>query len=820
MKVLNLEAKNIRGIKNIKIEPKGQNVVVFGPNGTGKSAIVDAIDFLLTGKISRLTGEGTKGLSLKEHGCHVDCRKNLKNTVVVAKVEVDGKEVVMKRSINKPSYLKVEPKKCENLVEPYLGTAALGLHILSRREILRYITAEAGKRAKEIMSLLNLTDIENIRATLVTVKNEAKEDFKRLQSSLEIAKSEVSRLLSLDRFSEEASLNKVNELREVLHGSKITQLSPEKIKENLAPRPFWTIEGALTREQIWNTIKELRSLLQSKDDIAEKELGLRTLLEEVEKEAKFKQYLLYERLFEAGISLVDSTNVCPLCGRKWEVGDFKVYLEEKKKETEVAKGKQAKIDEMSTSIKVNLDLLETNIADCMKAHKQFNLKVVDEKELKDCLLALERWLEVMIKPLDSFEANEWPPSSLQEILGSPFLEIKMLAPLEKALKEVGELLSKQQLAWDTLTKMEDHWKRYQQTLEEKETGKILKNRAEKTLDHFEKSRDFVLEKIYDAVQGKFEEYYKIIHSEDETKFKSKISQVGPELNFEVDFYQRGMFPPHALNSEGHQDSMGLCLFFALNNYLVKDAIKVIVLDDVIMSIDCTHRRAICQLLKKAFPDKQYIITTHDNAWAKQLKTEGVITTHKNMMHFVNWNIDTGPIFEMEKDFWDRVQEDLDKNDIPAAAHRLRRNAECFFENVCDFLIAKIPYKGHHQWELGDFAPAAISAYKRYLRRAKANFKKMHQLDKFEELDELEKKSTDIIGKSQIEQWIVNANVHYNRWEEFNKNDFGPVVKAFKDLFGLFVCNSCGRMISKSEAKGEVSKDIVSCDCGKVFWNIQ
>lgn len=819
MRVLSLEVKNIRGIKNIKIEPEGQNVVVFGPNGAGKSAIVDAIDFMLTGKISRLTGEGTKGLSLREHGCHVDSREDLKKTVVIAKVEIDGKKIVMKRSISKPSFLKVEPKEHEDLVKPYLETATLGLHILSRRDILKYITAEAGKRAKEILSLLNLTNIENLRATLVTIKNEAKESFKHAESNFEVAKGEVSKLLSLDPFSKEASLDKVNELRETLHGSKIAQLSPEEIKKDLIPFPFGIIEGALTREQIENTIKEIRSLLESRGSVIAKELELRTLLEDVVKETKFKQILLYEKLFELGISLVDPSNICPLCGRKWEVGDLKTYLEEKKKETEVAKGKQAKIDEISSFIKIKSDLLKKDIADCMKAHKQFNLEVIDEKELKNYSSALEYWSEVTVKPLDYFEGNKWPTSSLQDIFGPAFLEIKILAPLEKALKEAGEKLSKQQLAWDTLTRMEDHWRRFQQTLIEKKASKLFKDRAEAALNHFEKSRDVILEKIYDSVQGDFEKYYKTIHGDDERKFASKFSHIGAELNFDVDFYQRGMFPPHALHSEGHQDSMGLCLFFALSNYLIKDTLNLIILDDVIMSIDCIHRRAVCQLLKK-MPDKQYIITTHDNAWAKQLKTEGIVATQKNMIHFVNWNIDTGPIFELEKDFWDRIKEDLDKNDIPAAAHRLRRNAECFFENVCDFLIAQVPYKGHHQWELGDFAHAAISAYKKYLRKAKSNFKKMHQIDKFKELEELERKATGIIGRSQIEQWIINANVHYNRWEEFNKNDFEPVVGAFKELFELFICKSCGMFITRSETKGTTPKDIVTCNCGKIFWNIQ
>jgi len=819
MKILNLKIKNIRGIKNIKVQPDGKSIVVFGPNGVGKSAIVDAVDFLLSGKISRLIGEGTKCLNLKEHGCHVDSRDDLKNTVVTATVEVDSKKIVIERSINKPSSLKVKPKEDKALVESYLRVAALGQYILSRREILKYITAEAGKRAKEIMSLLDLMDIENTRSTFVTVKNEAETSFKHTESNFNIARSEVSNLLSLTSFSEKGALDKVNELREVLGGSKIAELSPKKIKENLKPYPFGTKEETLSKDQIENTIKEIRSLVQEKDEVAKKESELKILLEEVKKEAKIKQYSLYKKLFEAGITLVDESNVCPLCGRKWEEGDFKTYLDGKKKETDVAKEKQEKIDELSIYIKKKVDLFKNDLANLVKTHGQFKLKTTDDKELEECNFLLDSWSDSMDKPVESFEIDKWPSSLLADVFGVSFLESKVLVPLDDTLKKVGQQLSNQQDAWDTLTKMEDKGKRYKDALVAKEESGLVKNRASSVLTYFEKARDEVLESIYDAVKDNFDEYYRTIHSEDEQKFVSKISHVKAELIFEVDFFERGMFPPHALHSEGHQDSMGLCLFFALNKYLMKDAIKIVVLDDVVMSIDRSHRRAVCQLLKKFFPDKQLIITTHDTAWAKQLRTEGVVN-QKNMIHFVNWNIDTGPIFELDKDLWDRIKEDLDKNDVPSAAHKLRRNAECFFENICDFLNAKLPYKGHHQWELGDYAPAAISAYKEYLKKAKSNFQKMKQQAKFDKLTKLESKANDIIARSQIEQWIINENVHYNKWADFSKEDFKPVVDAFKELFALFSCTTCGNTIELTHSKGKEPKTIISCGCGEIFWNIQ
>lgn len=821
MKILELEIKNIRGIKSIKLSPQGENVVVFGPNGTGKSAIVDSIDFLLTGKISRLTGEGSKKLFLKEHGPHVDSRNNLKDTVVRAKIEIENKIVVLERSVNKPTNLKIEPEADKDLTLSYLGMAELGQHILSRREILRYVTAEAGKRAKEIQGLLDLTEIENLRALLVSIDNEAESESKRSESDFNIAKSEISKLLSLVQFSEGDTLNKINDLRAILKGTKISlaELTPEKIKEGLSPSPFSGKKDVLTVDEVENNVSEIRDFIQKKEEVIGKESELKAVLKEILQEIKLKQYSLYKRLFETGIKLIDETNVCPLCGRKWEEGDFKTFLDERIKDTEVAQEKQTKISNVSSVLKQKVDLFRSDVENLLKAHKQFDLKVIDEKEASGYLSDLKSWSEAMINPVETFENNKWPSTDISNIFDNAFLKDKLLPPIEDTLKKAGQQLSKSQVAWDTLTKMEDKWKRYKEELDKKETAELFKNRAKALLKSFEEARDSVLKSIYDAIKDNFNEYYKTIHSEDEKAFSSKIKHEGAELIFEVDFYGRGLFPPHALHSEGHQDSMGVCLFFALNKYLTQDAIKLIILDDVVMSIDRSHRRGFCSLLKKCFPGRQFIITTHDAAWAKQLKTEGVVKL-KNMVHFVYWNIETGPIFELEKDLWDRIEEDLKKNDVPSAAHKLRYNAECYFEHVCDFLNARVPYKGHHQWELGDFAPSAISIYKEYLKKAKAVSQKLKQPEKVEELNKLEAKANEIINKSQVEQWIVNANVHYNRWDVFTKEDFKPVVEAFKDLFGLFTCSSCGSIISISYGKGVSPKTIVSCGCGKLFWNIE
>src|ERR1700685_2894344 len=69
-----LTIHEFRGIRDLTLDLGCANFAVCGPNGTGKSGIVDALEFALTGDISRLAGSGTGGLSVKEHGPHVDSR--------------------------------------------------------------------------------------------------------------------------------------------------------------------------------------------------------------------------------------------------------------------------------------------------------------------------------------------------------------------------------------------------------------------------------------------------------------------------------------------------------------------------------------------------------------------------------------------------------------------------------------------------------------------------------------------------------------------------------------------------------------------------
>lgn len=137
--------------------------------------------------------------------------------------------------------------------------------------------------------------------------------------------------------------------------------------------------------------------------------------------------------------------------------------------------------------------------------------------------------------------------------------------------------------------------------------------------------------------------------------------------------------------------------------------------------------------------------------------------------------------------------------------------------VCDALEAPVTYKLNARWELGDFLPAAMGRYRNLLKQAKKSAQSWGDKERFDALQELDSTVGQIYSRSQAEQWAVNANVHYNNWADFSEKDFRPVVEAFQDLFGLFLCGNCGGMLRLT--KVGITPISVRCNCGKVDWNL-
>ena len=295
-----------------------------------------------------------------------------------------------------------------------------------------------------------------------------------------------------------------------------------------------------------------------------------------------------------------------------------------------------------------------------------------------------------------------------------------------------------------------------------------------------------LNNLYEEVQKDFSTFYRAINEDDEGKFTAKLTPSDGSLGLDVNFYDRGLFPPGAFHSEGHQDGMGVCLYLALMKRLFGTRFTFALLDDVVMSVDAGHRYQFCKLLKTHFPDTQFVITTHDRLWAEQMKSAGLVSG-KTSLAFHSWTIDTGPLVESNVEIWQEIATALGKGKVEAAAAALRHHLEYVSRHLADQLGATPQFRADGNYELGELLPSVLKRMKDLCGKAA---EAAQSWGKSVEREVAATRKTALSTSNaalNVEQWAVNKAVHYNAWANFGKKDFEPVVTAYKELLACFSC---------------------------------
>jgi len=315
MKLLELEIENIRGIKHVLLTPNGENMVIWGPNGAGKSAVVDAIDFLFTGQISSLIGAGTAGITLKNHGPHIDQRPV--DAFVRAKIQIDGVDepIKLERKMSSPKRL-LYPEEYKARVKTILEVAARGQNVLSRRQILKYVAAEPSRRAAEVQALLNLREIEDIRKALGKTQRTADSEYKNAQIRVEASQKDVQTTLNLSSFSMGGVLDKINELRRVLGGGPLTELTISSFKAGITAPSARPPPSGINPEMVKSDANALMERIKPVEPfVSKKDEDLRRLVKELREDEHLRRELASRKLIEMGLTLLDEEGACPLCGK-------------------------------------------------------------------------------------------------------------------------------------------------------------------------------------------------------------------------------------------------------------------------------------------------------------------------------------------------------------------------------------------------------------------------------------------------------------------------------------------------------------------------
>ncbi|GFM16396.1 MULTISPECIES: ATP-binding protein [Mycobacteriaceae] len=808
-----IHVEEFRGIRLLDLRLDGQSFVVAGPNGSGKSGVVDAIDFALTGSVARLSGAGTGGVSLAKHGPHVHQRDNPAAASVALTIvdSASGQTGVLTRCVKTAATYKLEPDTPE-LHSAVDWAAQHPELILSRREVIKYVYTEPGKRAQEVQALLKLDRIDETRRLLRTAMARSASDEKQATTEVGNAEDALRRHLDLTTLLESQVLGAVNQHRQVLGIAPLDSLQPDTdltVGAQVAGE-----HSSFNKASALQDVNELSAFATDHPELDNAALDLAQALAELEDDPSILHALTHRELIEAGLPLVTEA-ACPLCDQPWEDAEtLRLHLQGKLSRSEAAKTLERRILLAAARLKGQVQRAEALI----RAAQPHALKVGrndDQAVLVDWLADLAAFAAV----LDHLTTIR---EQATRVGANPLALPPGLTALLAGVRQDIEALPDQSAtanARSALTVAHERWTRLRQARATHIKASAAHSTAKAVYEIYNDVADTELTRLYTTVEHDFSDYYRRINADDESSFKAGLAPSAGKLDLEVDFYGLGMFPPMAYHSEGHQDGMGVCLYLALIRQLLHDDFRLAVLDDVVTSVDTNHRRQFCSLLKDVFPDVQFILTTHDEVWARQMQSSGLIGS-KAHARFHGWTVDRGPVYGQGEDLWTQIDADLADDDVPGAAHKLRRNLEASMADIVAALQGKVIYRPDNNYELGALFSAAKGRHGDLLKKAGSSADKWNNQAGKQQVEDLKAARQQAMLAQDEENWAINALVHNNDWASMSKADFAPVVAACKDFLKLFKCtnSACGGWLYVSGSPGR--EDALRCPCGALNLNLR
>ena len=348
-----------------------------------------------------------------------------------------------------------------------------------------------------------------------------------------------------EEFSEEETLEYLNQRRAMLGGAPLNQLQ-SPILSNIN-RPSGSSIGVNLTLLLGN-LKRVRDYISQEKDWEKWGDEYETITKKLVDGPG-------EQLKLARMGLKLAGDQCPLCDTLWDEADLRQHLEGKISSLEVAARYLDRKEEIEKDVSQLLKVSRASLEELVNHLKPLGL--TGEIEV------LLEWEQELTRLEKQLEQDQYPPFKVPSTIE------KILDRVEDTAQKYDQEPSPEEEAWDTLNRLEDKIQGYLEALEKTKETEKNHHQSEILLNSFIKSRDEVLNSLYQKIKDRFVELYQELHGEDEIDFDAVLSLQGGGVEFQVDFHGRGVNPPHALHSEGHQDSMGICLYLSLAEQLTE-----------------------------------------------------------------------------------------------------------------------------------------------------------------------------------------------------------------------------------------------------------
>ena len=655
----------------IELDGSKPMVVLFGENGTGKSTIVDALDFVCNESIGSLgersTGSSSKLLFMPSIGRPA---AELQATITSGEDTwvgtLKGRDTVVTGPHNRPR-----------------------VHILRRNKLTQLVDAKPSERYEVLRKFVGVTNVEAAEDSL----DRAVKDAKKRMDDYAGRKAEADRAL---RQLWEA---------EGRHGSDPLSWAAGMAATDLSSLEATVAEIEEMLRHIANAVQLVEQRSNSEAALAEKKRQLALIADErgaaardgVPEDELVTVLTMVNRLLEPPCE----PHACPVCQQPVVGAELRQQLAERiaamqgqLDRTHRLAAAQKMVEQAEAVLSGQVAAIITEAGAIVR-----KLRASRRGSIQRASIDWARF-DALLQPVVS------PTSALtplaEEAIG---IALTIRGPLDQertaAQRHIG-MMHAIRGYYTTVTTAETRARGEERVYKALAAALAL---ARKTRLHYTGD-------ILTTVEDECNRLYRHLHPGESIgplTLRMNEKQRGSILQ-SIGFEGHESVPPQAYFSEAHLDTLGFCLFLAIAKYH-SGSQAIIVLDDVFTSVDAGHLGRMVELLAvESRYFAQMIVATHYRQWKNRFSNARGFAANAQLINLRPWSRGTGVRADKALVAVDELRQALQSADIDRQAVSSR--ASLLLAEILDSLTVqyacRVPRRAENEYTLAELLQATTA----------------------------------------------------------------------------------------------------------------
>lgn len=758
-----------------------KNVVVYGANGSGKSSFVDAVEYVISnGKIRHLAHE----YSGRRQEKAIRNTQAPRDSVSKCRICFDDRSYISAEiKSNGICALESDPVSLKDDVQSW----SLENHLLRQDEVARFISLRKGDKYSALLPLLGLNSLEH-----------AAENLKQLREHV-VSESKVEFVRNhLARLTERTSRHCVGPTAQyALNGLKTLA---EKYAITDCSEEIPTLGGRLVKEieeridHLKPTYDRYSAISQMLgEDLTGKAASLATTIES----AKGK----IDALLDSRIAVLESTSsfgkalidlddevTCPSCGRSLVARDLVNHVA---RELDTLRDSRALRDTIRTKRRELLESLDRTLLKAKDPALVDWLRLDDQENIAETIRRLDSLIGVR-------HDTEWKKEDFATLETTAAKLVKSLSKEAKRVPSpVKEFLEDREAV--TVSLLVPGILVMQNYAAKVEGLSGIFREGEKLVrEEIAKRTNDIIEQISVEVQRL---WLKLHPKEAIEQIRLYVpADADAAIDIALKFFGTEQLSPRLTLSEGHRNSLGLCIFLALA--LKAGLNHPIILDDIVSSLDRDHRGLLVDLITEDLSQRQTILFTHDREWFSELHTR-LPSAKWKFLALRPWE---SPSVGLQ---WSRSQYAFDDARVllpdhpEACANRVRSIMETELALIAERLRLSLTFL---RGDRND-RRTSVEFLERIIGEAPKRFKK-------QQLENMLPYEKPIKDWKDARDLLIAWGDRASHTGTLTPTEAERLVKTCEKALDYFRCPSCNDRVWMSD---QSSRERLQCTCGELQW---